>query len=360
MSMELRGLADAQLLAALRALASDARRCTVRMLRLLAEVDRRRLALKEGYPSLFEFCRRELRYAEGEAARRIHAARAAARFPVLYRAIGRGLLSLTTASMLAPHLTWENHRRLVRSALGRSKREVEKLLAAESPAPEPPERVRFIGVAARPSSEPAPLFAAPGAPPAQTALPPSGTELVDAAPAPAAVAARVQFSFTAEESLLEAVEKAKGLLRHKFPFAGLEEVFTEALGALLEKLGPATARAEAGRPAPPEVRRARPRAAGSRHIPRRVKAAVRLRDGGRCSFVSPSGRRCGTADGLQFDHVQPWAMGGASDDPANLRLLCRAHNALQARLDFGDDAVDAAVRASRRQRKDPGLSPGVV
>ncbi|MDE2143013.1 MAG: HNH endonuclease [Elusimicrobia bacterium] len=50
---------------------------------------------------------------------------------------------------------------------------------------------------------------------------------------------------------------------------------------------------------------------------------------------------------MEFDHVTPRASGGPSDDPANLRLLCRAHNDLEARRIFGDAAMDAAA-AHRR------------
>ncbi|MDE2143014.1 MAG: hypothetical protein KGL74_06225 [Elusimicrobia bacterium] len=45
-------------------------------------MDRRRSALNAGFPSLFDYCVRTLRYAQGEAARRIHAARAAAKFQI--------------------------------------------------------------------------------------------------------------------------------------------------------------------------------------------------------------------------------------------------------------------------------------
>ena len=34
---------------------------------------------------------------------------------------------------------------------------------------------------------------------------------------------------------------------------------------------------------------------------------------------------------LEFDHIIPWAQGGLSDDPDNIRLLCRTHNQWTAR-----------------------------
>lgn len=345
MAQDLGRLPDDELLRSLKALTSDERRHCVSILRHLAEMDRRRLALKEGFPSLFEYCRRELKYAEGEAARRIHAARAAARFPILYRAIGRGALSLTTVSMLAPHLKWENHRRLIRSALGKTKRDVEKLIAAEEPAPKPAERIRFIGVA---SAAPAAKRGADERAEFPLEMQPSLPATL--AEASAAVTTRVQFSFSADESLLGLVDRAKALLRHRHPFGGLEEVFTEAVVALLEKVDPG--RRKPRRPREKKVEPGQnPRPSGdslaSRHVPDWVKEKVWKRDGGKCAFVSQGGRRCEAVEKLEIDHVLPWALGGPSDDPENLRLLCRKHNDLQARFVFGDTVVDAAASAAR-------------
>jgi hypothetical protein len=50
---------------------------------------------------------------------------------------------------------------------------------------------------------------------------------------------------------------------------------------------------------------------------------------------------------LEFDHVRPWALGGSSGDAANVRLLCRVHNRLEARRIFGSAAVDAAIDRRR-------------
>jgi len=51
---------------------------------------------------------------------------------------------------------------------------------------------------------------------------------------------------------------------------------------------------------------------------------------------------------LEYDHIRPLSLGGRSDDPANVRLLCRAHNALEARRILGDDVIDAAIAGRRR------------
>lgn len=354
MKNDLSSMSDAELVRSLKVLAREEREQLVLVLKHLNEMDKRRIAIEAGFPSLFEYSVRELRYAQGEAARRIQTARAAKRFPLIYRTLERGLLSLTTASMLAPHLTWTNYRRLIREASGRGKREVETMIAAMAPGQVPAERVRFVAVIAPPAAASRSLddlFAARPAAPAEpaTAGPspaqnsPTAPEASDFPTMQPGPVRRVHFSFTADESFLRDVERARELLWHKSPAGKLEKVFAEALKALLKSIDPARRT-----PRAPESARdsSSPRNAGRRPIPRAVQTAVWRRDGGSCAFLAPDGRRCGSKAGLEFDHVLPWARGGASDED-NLRLLCRAHNQLAARRSFGNAAIDAAIAHHR-------------
>ena len=112
----------------------------------------------------------------------------------------------------------------------------------------------------------------------------------------------------------------------------MEEVIGEALKRLVEDERP-------GCEAP---RRARPTASGSRHIPKWVEDHVWRRDSGRCAFVGADGLRCGETAWLELDHVTPWALGGRSDEPDNIRLLCRAHNQAEARRVFANEAPSSA------------------
>ena len=69
------------------------------------------------------------------------------------------------------------------------------------------------------------------------------------------------------------------------------------------------------------------RIANSRHIPRSIRQAVWDRDGGKCVC-------CTTKRNLNFDHIQPVALGGESNEK-NLRLLCFQCNQRQAIKTFG-------------------------
>ncbi|MBI1860274.1 MAG: hypothetical protein HYR96_05080, partial [Deltaproteobacteria bacterium] len=68
-------LCDETLLVETKAAALKEKIQTSRVLDYLVEVDRRRLWLKEGYASVYDFCIRYLGYSEGETHRRIQACR---------------------------------------------------------------------------------------------------------------------------------------------------------------------------------------------------------------------------------------------------------------------------------------------
>lgn len=338
-------LTDTELISSLKALVKAERSRSVDILKHLNEMDRRKVAENSGFPSLFDYCVRELRYVNGTAARLIHAARAAKKYEVLYKTMGRGLLSVTTVSMLAPHLTWANHRRLVRAAAGKSAREVEALVSSLNPvAAAPAERIRILTVAAppAPAATTEELFPAPSVASAPAAsAPKEAAGPSPAPPPPPAPVRRAYFSFTADEAFLRDFERAKELSRHKWPAGKQEEVFAGALKVLLDKIDPDKRRRRR--------ERARRLAAGarSRRISQAVKDEVWDRDGGRCVYPGPGGGVCGARAGLEFDHVRPWALGGGSGDAGNIRLLCRAHNDLEARKAFGGAFVDAAVARRR-------------
>jgi 5-methylcytosine-specific restriction endonuclease McrA len=91
----------------------------------------------------------------------------------------------------------------------------------------------------------------------------------------------------------------------------------------------------------------------ARNVPVAVRREVWKRSGGRCEWAFASGEICGSTVRLEYDHVAPRALGGPSRI-SNVRLLCRDHNQLAARLVYGDRWMDrysrrppAAVTAAR-------------
>src|SRR5690349_9493645 len=109
---ELNHLSDDALLRAVSNLVARDRAITASLLAHLAEVDTRRLYLALGHPSMFAYAVEALHFSESAAYRRIHAARAARRFPQLFRLVAEGRLHLAAVCLLAPHLTEENFEEL--------------------------------------------------------------------------------------------------------------------------------------------------------------------------------------------------------------------------------------------------------
>jgi hypothetical protein len=137
-------LADQALLDDLSSLVTMDRQTTAALLAHIAEVDARKLYLPAACSSMHGYCVRVLRLSENGAFKRIAAARAARRFPILFDAIADGRLHLTSVVMLAPHLTGDSADELVAAATHRSKAELERLLAERSPRPDWPERVQAL------------------------------------------------------------------------------------------------------------------------------------------------------------------------------------------------------------------------
>src|SRR5579883_214824 len=144
--MKLADLSDAQLLESLKSLCGQSRAMLARLLAHLVEVEERRLHLEAACPSMFQFCVRKLGMSEDEACRRIQAARLARRFPDLLVRIERGELTLSTMALLQDALTEASYAELVEAAAGKTKAEVQALLAKRSPQPDVPAAITTIPV----------------------------------------------------------------------------------------------------------------------------------------------------------------------------------------------------------------------
>jgi len=134
-------VSDAALARDLAAAVALDRASTADLLAHVAEFDARKLYAPAAHPSMFSYCVHELKLSEEAAFKRIHAARAARRFPAIFSAVADGRLHLSAVVMLAPHLTPENRAELLTAATHRSKAEIERLMAERFPRPDLPEQV---------------------------------------------------------------------------------------------------------------------------------------------------------------------------------------------------------------------------
>lgn len=291
---------DDELLSATRHLIGAERKLTAKLVAYLAEIEERRLHLVAGYSSMFDFCTRSLGLSENEAFRRIAAARLGRRFPVVHALLASGAVHLSTLELLRDHLTNENHRELLEITSGKSKREVEALLAARFPKPDVPAKIRQLS------------------------------------------AERFKVEFTATAELREKLERCRDLMSHANPSRDFAVVIERAVELLLAELE----RSRLKRTKRPRRSSHTAELASTNRVTDATRREVFERDGTQCTYVSPDGRRCEAHAFLELDHEHPRATGG-KDDAANLRVLCRAHNQLAAEQTFGREVMERARHFGR-------------
>lgn len=341
--VECEALSDADLIRELRFLADRARHNEIRLLTHIAEFDARRLCMDEGFRSLYEYCTLSLGFEEGEAYRRIRVARVIRGFPEALKALQDRRVNASHLVVLSPWLERGNVTDWLGQAEGKTRRELEALVAARYPQAPQPDAVRNLPM--HPYVVPAapPMALEVGAFTLQTTV--SEPNQGSTAPPPDAwqqlspiSASRVRVGFDAASAVGKLLERTRQLLRHKYPEGRLEDIVREVLECYLDRKDPqrklelkAAKAACVAEPPPPEgnerlpVRFLRTWATG-RYIPAKVKSAVWARDDGRCAWRDKDGTVCGSKDWIEYDHVTPYAKGGRSDDARNIRLVCRQHN----------------------------------
>jgi hypothetical protein len=140
----LRTLSNKQIVGRVKYLARKERHTSAELIGHLAVFDERQLYAAEACSSLFSYCTEILKLSEHSAYRRIEAARAARRFPIIVRKLAEGTLNLTGATLLAPHLTPDNYRALLQEAEGKTRRQIEEIVARIYPLPDLPASVRRL------------------------------------------------------------------------------------------------------------------------------------------------------------------------------------------------------------------------
>ena len=110
------------------------------VLNYLEEIDRRKVFIDYGVPSLFKFCTRILKYSDSEAAIRVKAVRAFKASPIVKKKIADGSLGLTTAAYLDSF--FKNNKKqhkedVVKQVCGKSSKQAKDILnlLADNPVP---------------------------------------------------------------------------------------------------------------------------------------------------------------------------------------------------------------------------------
>jgi len=327
---------DRHLLPRLEMLAGRERESLVDVVAHLATLDRRpALYAARGFGSLFSYCTQALRLSEDAACTRIDAARTGRRFPVIFDLLASGEITLTTVRLLGRHLSPENHEAVLARAKGRTRQQIDVLVAELAPRPDVPSSVRRLPAVT------ASTFAAAAAPASSAWSEPAAV----AGPSPAAFVPalrpivqptapeRYRVQFTIDQETHDDLRCLQALLRREIPDGDPAVIFKRAVRLLREKvenkkLGATTKprRKAFIRPGTDKPR--------SREAPRAVKRVVWRQDAGQCAFVAPDGRRCSEKAFLEFHHVHAHALGGPPT-VGNISLRCWRHNQYEAELIFG-------------------------
>ena len=349
-------VSEQQLRTQLATLLANGCRTEARIIAHIAEVEERKIHAKDGSPSLFDYCVRQLGLSESEAFHRLTAARIARRFPVVFAMIERREIHLTAVCLLRDYLTPENHLELLAEASRKTKLQVQELLARRFPRPDVRSYVRKlpdpVGQRAEPAraaceaSELSPLPLTQSLLPAPTRAPAPSQPLIEPTSD-----ARYRIQLNASSALKEKLELFRALVSHSIPNGDVAAVLERALDLALEQIQKQRfAKTDRPRrpPGPRGLKSKRP-SLHREHIPNATQREVATRDGLQCTFVSDGGCRCTARAFLQIHHEQPWAKGG-SPHSENLRLLCALHNRLLAERDFGAAHVVERLEARRGER----------
>jgi len=288
---------DLKLLAKTEKLARLDHKITAALITHLAEIEKRKLYAILHYDSLFTYCLKHLKFSEREACLRLRCARMSISIPEINQEISSGNLSMSNLSQAQTlfltlekedkPLNLEQKKEILKDLSGKTIKEAEKTLAAIAPKKVRPDKVRAINLEQH------------------------------------------EIRFTASQSLLDKLAKAKALLAHQ-KINSMEEVLSKVLDIALEKLQPKKVKQKDLEFSNYE---------SSRYIPAAVKRLVFHRAGGKCQAVSSiTGMRCNSIHALEFAHIKAYAKGG-TNDANNLKLLCHSHNRREAIEEFGIAAL---------------------
>jgi hypothetical protein len=277
------------------------------------------------------------------------------RFPSLEAHLRDGRACLTTVNLLAPVLTDDNFCELIDRAAYLSKAETERLVVSVRPRVAPRDGIRLVRAQPAPTATGTPA-AVPVAP-APSTSPDAGPTLapfVLEAPSPSAppraeirpVSADLySLRVTIDSACKAELDQLIALTSHSTR-GDLAAVVREAIRCALVKHGRrkgavAPERKKAAPAREPDALATAP--TDPRYVPADVKSAVWAHDGGRCGWVSPESKRCGSTWKLEFGHIKPVALGGKST-VANVRLECLSHDTFEAIRVFGPEYMAPYLR----------------
>jgi hypothetical protein len=288
------------------------RKITNEILSLINVALERRSYLELGYSSMFDWLVKGFGYSNAAAYRRIESARLLKAVPEASRKLEDGQVNLTTLSKAQSII--KNQEKTTGKKIS-SEFKAEVIEKIEYKSTEQAEQVLFS------------LF-----PEAAAQERKEHRRVVDAD--------TNRVSVNLPQVALNDMARAKEILSHKFPNGSDGEILAYALKFLIKHIDNADQPAMTQTASAAEAKCVMDHEGGKRISKAAARRIIFQKYRGQCCFKDPrSGKICGNRYQVQVDHILPKALGG-SDDPSNLRLLCRQHNLMMAEKILGRRFMD--------------------
>lgn len=268
------------------------RKTTAEILKLILEVERRRLYLENGHTSLFAYLTKTLGYSAASAQRRIESARLLDKIPSLKTEISEGKLNLMQTSLLAQGL--RNVEKpvdpvdIVEKIKGQDLQKTQVILARELDQP-----IQTFEKKRIQKDE----------------------------------SLRLEITLTKEDRQIFA--HLRSLLSHIEPGIGWKDLFVLAAKDSIAKRDLLAKKPRRAVTSKMEAALSHQRRAP---IPVSTKRAIIKRDQSCQWRDARTGEKCGSTFQLQIDHIKSVCIGGGNETE-NLQLLCAAHNRWKYKLE---------------------------
>ena len=361
--LSLKNLSDKELLGNLNKLLKQEHECTLNILLHLIEVENRKIYRSLGYSSMFVYCTEGLGYSESAVNRRICAARAMRRCPQVYRYIRDGRVNLSNLAIAWKYVTPA----LLEEIAGKSQKQVFAIVARFEPKIKYRDTTRLVVVkqpvdagreyqsaGASSNCSGGPTLGAQdlqrpklgeihlrcGGKKSATDTPIVGSGLsmnVEISTPPQTETVKMhQVSCLLDDAVMQDLDRCKELLSGKYPEGvDFNTLLKELAAEWLNKNDPVERDKRRKSSKKTTIPKRNKPNETSRYIGPAVRDAVYKRDGGRCTFVGTNGKRCNSKWDLEIHHDEvPFAWGG-NHTINNLKLLCAAHNKLEAERVYG-------------------------
>ena len=341
-----------QLLLQTKTLVQKERSINIQVLQHLQEIEKRKLYLDRGFPSLFEYAVKELGYSHSAAYRRIKAMRLCRDVPQVTSKIKTGSLNLTTASKLQTFFEKKKKkdkkqtlrcdvRSIAAAAAGCVNGSTDKNKKEENKSEHTLENKTQVELNSTQKLDVIKKAEGQSSQELEKTLFDIDPEVCNEREKVRNINNnKVEIKIVLDKSCQQKLEDLKKLLSHKSPNMSYGELFSLLAELGLNKYDPKRKVNKQNKRLSKKLSSTQPKKVlgkqlqttkqqylkPTRYIPSVVRHHVWMRDRGQCTYVCPkTKRRCASNHLLQIDHIKPFSLGG-SHEVDNLRLLCANHN----------------------------------